>query len=174
MKIILFIALFTVYSCKTTHKNLMSEKNTNSQTECPSDGKCSFKTSYNKSINLINDDLGQPYPKFSDDNSILLTFEYERNEIPNTADGHYKEIIYIQLDRNNLELNLKDKQLKNVKLTFARLCFCRGQTGYYNIDDGSLSIKNINKKTYEINLDFKTNEVPQIINEIKETFILDK
>ncbi len=174
MKFIVFIAFFSVYSCKTANENSLNHKRTISITECPSDGTCSFKTSYNKSIKLVNDEFGSAYPIFSDDKSILLTFSYKRNEIPNTADGNYEEIVYIQLDKNNLELNLKDKELKKVNLTFARLCFCRGATGYYSIDNGNLSIKKIDKKTYQVNLYFKATEVPQIINEINETFILDE
>ncbi len=174
MKIVVFIAFFAVYSCKSTSENSLSQKKTISNSECPSDGTCSFKTSYDKSFTLIKDEFGNAYPKFIDDESILLTFTYKRNEIPNTADGGYEEIIYIQLDRNNLELNLKDKELKNVNLTFARLCFCRGATGYYSIDSGHLSIKKVDKKTYQVNLSFKAQEVPQIINEISETFVVDK
>lgn len=172
MKFIVFIAFFTVYSCKTTNENSLSQKKIISKTEYPSDGTCSFETSYNKSFKLVNDEFGNAYPKFSDDKSLLLTFTYKRNEIPNTVDGNYEEIIYIQLDKNNLEFNLKDKELSKVNLTFARLCFCRGATGYYSIDNGHLSIININNKTYQVNLNFKASEVPQRINEINETFIL--
>jgi len=172
MKIIVFVAILVVYSCKTTNENSLKVNNPVTRTECPDDGKCSFSINHNKSFNLINDELGQLFPNFSDDNSkVLLSFEYERNEIPNTADNHYKEIVHFQLNKNHLELDLKDENLEKVKLTFARLCFCKGATGYYFINNGQLSIKKIDAKTYQLNLNFKTKEVPQIVEEISEKFI---
>ncbi len=80
-------------------------------------------------------------PKISAGNNTVLKYTYTRNKIPNTEDSSYVEEIYIELDSKNIETNLKDAQLANVKVVFARLCFCKGQTGYYKVTNGELSIK---------------------------------
>jgi len=55
-----------------------------------------------------------------------------------------------------------------VKALFARLCFCRGQTGYYIINQGQLSIKKLSESQYHLKMRFKIDEVPQVISEIDE------
>ena len=50
-------------------------------------------------------------------------------------------------------------------MLFGRFCFCRGATGYYKVKEGNLKLKKINE-TYQLDFDFKINEVPQIISKI--------
>jgi len=138
---------------------------------CPEDGVCTLEVLQNKSFKLLKDGIGKLYPKISDGNKIILKYEYKRNEIPNSVDGNYSELIYIEADPNNLELDLKDSQFNKAKVLFARLCFCGGQTGYYRVNDGNLSIA---KKGdfYQLNLEFKVYEVPQIITSVNHSFRL--
>ena len=57
---------------------------------------------------------------------------------------------------------------QSAPLLFGRFCFCRGQTGYYKISHRDLSItKKSNVQT--VDLDFKIDEVPQIIKHITFT-----
>ncbi|MBV1888435.1 MAG: hypothetical protein KUG51_04020, partial [Urechidicola sp.] len=63
-------------------------------------------------------------------------------------------------------------ELSKVKLLFNRLCYCKGSTGFYTIKNGELVIKKIKKNTYTINLDFKIEEVPQVVTSINETLII--
>lgn len=160
-------------SCNARQKLLADERIEHLTTDCPENGVCAFEVLHNKSLKLLKDGIGKLYPDISDGDNIILKFEYKRNEIPNTMDSSYRELIYVELDPNNLTLELENSQLKEVKLLFARLCFCRGQTGYYNVNKGKLSIT---KKgdNYQFNLDFEINEVPQIITSISQSFILKK
>ena len=74
-------------------------------------------------------------------NKTLLKYSYHNNPPKNTQDGHYSEIIYAELDSTITKTNLKNEDLKKVKLHFGRLCFCKGATGYYPISIGEFSIK---------------------------------
>ncbi len=112
------------------------------------------------------------YPEITNGDKILLKFDYKRNEIANVMDSSYNEIIYLELDPNNIEMDIKNSELEKVKLTFARFCYCKGQTGYYSINNGSLSIRKVSATSYELSLEFKVNEVPQIISSIQEDFTL--
>jgi len=138
------------------------------QTICPEDGICTIEILKNNSLSLNYDTTGQLYPEFNTSENIVLKFEYTRNDIPNTEDDGYREIIYLEINKNDLPISLKHNELQNVKMLFARLCFCRGQTGYYKVIDGNLSISVKDNNMYELKLNFIINEVPQIINMIHE------
>lgn len=159
-----------VLACKPKQLILVDNKS-DSYSHCPEDGSCSFQVSANKSLAVAFDGTGAVYPKISDGNSILAKFTYKRKDIPNTADGHYREEIYMELNPKTLELNLTDHQLADVKLFFARWCFCRGQTGYYRVKKGNLNLKKISKGEYSLILNFKIDEVPQVIKTIEEIIV---
>ena len=169
----ILIVCFLIYSCSAKQKVILEKEIDRESTFCPIDGVCSFEVLENKSLELLKDGIGELYPNIIDDNNIVLIFEYKRNEIPNTVDGSYRELIYVELDPNNLRFNIENSQLQEVKLLFVRLCFCRGQTGYYKVKNGELSISKENDN-YRINLEFKVNEVPQVISSINEVFRLKK
>ena len=174
MRFLYFLFLcFLIISCNTNQKLLTDQKVNKTTLSCPEDGVCTFEILENKSLKLLNDGIGKLYPDISNGDNIILKFEYKRNEIPNTVDGHYSELVYVELNPNNLTFELENSQLKEVKILFARLCFCRGQTGYYKVNKGKLTItKEMNN--YQFNFEFKIDEVPQIITSISQTFILKK
>jgi len=139
---------------------------------CPDDGVCTFEVLKNKSLLIKTDGIGANYPVLLNGKTTVLKFEYKRNEIPNTQDGNYSEIVYIEIPPKVSKLKLRDADLKNAKILYSRLCFCRGQTGSYPINKGTLFISKISENEYNMALDFKTDKVPQIITSINETFKL--
>lgn len=137
---------------------------------CPENGTCTFEVLKHKTLNISKDNLGETYPEIVDGNQLVLKFKYQKNKELNVADGHYIEEIYIELDPENLEK--ETAHFKAEKLLFARLCFCKGQTGYYKIRSGNLSVKKIKNTRYQIDLQFKIDEVPQVITSISQIFSL--
>ena len=101
------------------------------------------------------------------ENPLVFTWS---DEIPNTMDSSYREILYLELNPKALEIEKEGVNLQDVKLLFARLCFCKGQTGYYKITEGKLKISQVQDNTYHLYLEFNTSEVPQILHKISETF----
>ncbi len=168
----ILIVSLVFFSCNAKQKLLIEDKGENSTDKCPEDGICTFEILKNKTFEVKKDNLGNLYPEIFDGDNIILIFEYKRNEIPNTLDGNYSELIYVELNPNNLIIDLEDSKLQDAKLLFARLCFCRGQTGYYKVKSGKLSISR-EKDKYQFNLEFKVNEVPQVITSISESFSLN-
>ena len=65
-------------------------------------------------------------------------------------------------------MELSNSELKKVNLIFARFCYCKGQTGYYQVRKGNLIIKKEEDNNYHLHLTFKVDEVPQIITEINQ------
>ena len=159
-----------IFSCNAKQKIISKNEAFNAIANCPEDGVCTFEVLENKALDIRTDNFGDLYPEISNGDKIILRFEYKRNEIPNTVDGNYSELIYVELNPNNLIIELKNSKLQEVKVLFARLCFCRGQTGYYKINNGKLSVTKVDDN-YQFNLEFKTDEVPQVITSISELFL---
>lgn len=159
------LLIFILISCKAQNE-IYSTQN------CPSNGVCSSELIQNKSLKIENDHFERLNAKIEEGDKTIFKFVYNRNVDEQYVDGNYTEIIYAELDKDLTEFNLNDSELKNVKLLFNRLCFCKGSTGFYKVTKGILSIKKISKETYNIQLNFKVDEVPQIITSISETVIL--
>ena len=168
-KALLFILCLVLISCGSKSQ-VLTENSRFTETDCTSDGVCSLKVETNKSLKLVNELSNTIYPDILDGDHIVLTFEYKRNDIPNTADGHYSEQLILELDPNNLDITLTGKTLQNVKLLFARFCYCKGQTGYYRINNGTLKVEKLDNEAYFISISFSQDAVPQIITFIGEPF----
>ena len=174
MKKIIYIVIISILSCCSSVKNNNKHKKSNTHTvniksSCPENGLCTFEVLENQQLIISKDGIGQLYPKITDGNTTVYKFTYTKNKDERYKDSHYSEEVYFELPKQINELVLENESLSSVKLVFARLCFCRGQTGYYLINQGKLIITKLKTDTYNINLSFKTDEVPQIISFIKET-----
>jgi len=168
--LVLFFSV-VVLNCKPKQVTISDYRQNVLTTNCPDDGTCTFEVLKDKSLNILKTDLEETYTEITDGQSYVLKFEYKRNEIANTVDGQYIEQVFIELNLNNLEVELKDSEFKKAKVMYARFCYCKGQTGYYSVTQGNLLIKKFEDKGYQLTLDFKQDEVPQIITKIQDFFI---
>jgi hypothetical protein len=133
---------------------------------CPENGICNFEILKNKSFELVKDDTGMFYTEITDSESNVLKFEFKSGQIPNVPDSGFTEVAYIEFDKNT-NLSLKNDALKQVKATYGRLCFCRGESGYFPIKKGELILENISNNRYEIEFQFEVDEVPQTLKHFK-------
>lgn len=163
-----FYLMICLVSCKAKSQLVPALAMEVTNMACPEDGTCSFEILKNKSLQIKTDNLGSMYPKMIDGKYSVLKFEYKKQGNTNYQDSGYREEVFIELENNNLEFETTD--LKSRKLFFARWCYCKGQTGYYKIKQGKLSVTKIDAENFQFHLNFKIEEVPQIINEIKQTF----
>ncbi len=147
------------------------EKKAMEESICPKNGMCTFEVIKKQTFRIASK-FGDTYPEFSNSTKTLLKFEYVRNPIPDVQDSSYRELIYVEIDNDIETLELEDIDLTKAKVSFGRLCFCRGQTGYYPVKEGKLLISKIDNGMYRFVLDFKVNEVPQVVTRIEEQFSL--
>ena len=173
MKIHQILLLFFIsFSCNA-NKNLKPEQlNITKPIACPEDGVCTFQVLKNKTYTIKKDEFGNSYSEILNGKKTVLKFEYKRNELKGVQDSSYRELIYVEIDPENLELNLTNENLQKANIGFERLCFCRGQTGSYVVTLGHLLITKIKENEFNITLDFKTDKVPQVITSINENFKL--
>lgn len=173
MKNLLPLLFLIIVSCKST-KNMTADFVVNeailiNTLNCPENGDCTIELLPNSSLEFKNDEFGNLYPVISEGNKTIFKYIYTRNPIPNTQDSNYSEIVFAELEATISEKTLTDEALQDVKLHFGRLCFCKGETGYYPIKNGEFKISKSTKNTFKIDFNFKISEVPQIISTINET-----
>ena len=165
-----FFLIICLLSCKAKSDIKSAVTKEVSNMECPKEGKCSLGIIENKILQINTDNLGSVYPEVLNGDECVLKFEYNKLGNSNYQDSGYREEIFIEIDKSNPEIKTED--LKNKKLFFARWCYCKGQTGYYKINKGKLSITKVDENSFRIQLNFKIEEVPQVINRIDYIFSL--
>ncbi|NQV77859.1 MAG: hypothetical protein HQ490_05830 [Lutibacter sp.] len=174
MKNILLVIIILFASCKPcqtinyTLSNPVSAKTMN----CPENGDCSLELIPNKSLEFKKDEFGISYPIITEGNKTILKYTYNRNPITNIQDSNYTEIVYAELDKTIEEISLTSKELQTIKLYFGRLCYCKGETGFYPIKNGNFKMVKSGKNNLIIDIEFEISEVPQIISKISETISL--
>ncbi|HEY9221063.1 MAG TPA: hypothetical protein VIO43_05735 [Lutibacter sp.] len=170
MKNLLPLLFLVIVSCKSSF--VVNEAILVDTLNCPENGTCTIELLPNKSLEFKKDEFGNSYPVISEGNKTIFKYVYAKNPIPNTQDSNYSEIVFAELDSTISAKTLTNEALQNIKLHFGRLCFCKGQTGYYPIKNGNFKISKVSKKAFKIDFNFKIDEVPQIISAIKETVSL--
>ena len=173
MKTLLPLLILLLVSCKST-KNATSTITVNeavliNTVNCPENGDCTIELLPNSSLEFKKDEFGNLYPIISEGNKTIFKYIFTRKSAPNTQDSNYSEVIFAELDAAISEETITDEALETKKLTFGRLCFCKGETGYYPIKKGEFKITKSSNKSFKIDFTFNIKEVPQIVSNINET-----
>jgi len=164
----LFLSCKPCQSLKLTVNEAVLVKTIN----CPENGDCTLELIPNKTITFKKDNTNILYPEITKGDKTLLKYTFKRNPIPNSQDGDYTEIIYAELNETLSEISIADTALQNIKLHFGRLCYCKGENGYFAIEKGDFKILKVEKNIIKIELDFLIKEVPQIMTTINESVSL--
>lgn len=170
MKKLLPLLFLIIVSCKSTY--IVNEAILVNTLNCPENGDCTIEFLPNKSLEFKKDEFGSLYPVISEGNKTIFKYIYTRKPIPNTQDSNYTELVFAELDSVISPKTFTSETLKDAKLHFGRLCYCKGETGYYPIKKGEFEISKSTKNSFKIDFNFKIDEVPQIISVIKETVSL--
>lgn len=164
------MVLVVVCSCKVHEIKPHQPANLNSIENCPIEGYCNLEVLKQRHLQLKKDNIGMLYPEISIGNGVVLKFSYTKNAEENVSDGSYIEEIFLELDKSKLEYT--SKTLKSENIIFSRLCFCKGESGYFKVNNGELNLSRISKNTYQIHLKIQVPEVPHVLTEINEIFQL--
>ena len=134
---------------------------------CPGAGICTTELHRNKAIKIKKDDLGSIYYEIVDSpETSVIIYQYNLNVEKDVQDGNYREEIIFEIKNSENKIALNNGELQQAKMLFGRFCFCRGQTGYYPINNGRLMLTK-NEAIISFDLDFVITEVPQVIKSIK-------
>lgn len=162
MKKIIIVAALLALSCGAKKSTAKVAALTST---CPTDGDCTIELFENKSILIKNDDFGRPSYTLEDNSSTRVAkYTYNRKVKGEVQDGSYREEVILELKNGDDTASPN----QSPPLLFGRFCYCKGQTGYYNITHRDLSITK-DSGIQTVDLDFKMEEVPQIIKHITFT-----
>jgi hypothetical protein len=165
MKIIRIFILTIVLSSCCTKKNKSNLSPSQIATSCPNNGDCSLEIIENKSV-LTNMDTGKlNYALVDSFDKTVVRYQYKKDMDQSNVDGGYREEIVFEIEADSNVIKLENNNLKQTKMLYGRYCFCRGQTGLYEVVNGSLNLKN--KDELGFDLSFKIDEVPQIVTHIE-------
>jgi hypothetical protein len=172
MKHAIYISILTLFMACKTNKCQVSEPLKINTTTCPENGECTIELLPNKTLEFKTDNFGILYPEVTEGTNTVLIYTYNRKQKVKRPDGYYREHIYAEFNGELAALDLKNEQLQNIQLHFGRICYCKGETGYYPIKNGSFKLTIPKKNNIEIQLDFTVKNIPQIITELNETISL--
>jgi len=163
MRQLLLLSTLVLLSCSAQKKGKHSLTAT-MVSVCPKEGTCSIEIHEHQKMVVKNDDFGRPYYALeASDEKNVIQFTYNKKVKGNLQDASYREEVLFEINNQIQNATLKDQDLDSVQLLFGRFCYCKGQTGYYKVSSGAL---NSNAQSKIITLDFKTTEVPQVIQHL--------
>jgi len=132
--------------------------------DCSKQADCTIELHPNKSVIIKTALNGMRYKLADQPGMNVIVYKYNKIIKGNIQDAGYREEIVFEYDGKK-PLTLDGSELQNTKMLFGRFCYCKGQTGYYPVRQGQLSIdENANAK-----LHFTVTEVPQVVKEIQFT-----
>ena len=134
---------------------------------CPEGGDCTFEVLQKSNLTLKSDQTGALYPEVEPGDRVVVRYQYKKNTSPNALDSDHSEYVYFEIDPGRVELALKDADIQRVKMVYGRICFCKGETGYYPVRKGNLFIYQ-NDGDLLVRSSFSIPKVPQTIKEIDE------
>ena len=156
MKNLLPLLFLIIASCKSTF--MINEALLVNTLNCPENGDCTIELLPNSSLEFKKDEFGNLYPVISEGNKTIFKYIYTKKPIPNTQDSNYSEIVFAELDSVITEKTFTNETLQDAKLHFGRLCFCKGESGYFPIKKGEFKITKSSKKGLKIDFNFKIDE----------------
>jgi len=175
MKALLFlIPIFFVNACKTqtgtviTSENTQMEQVENKVTGCPEEGTCNVQVHKNKRLVIKEDGTGAIYPEMAAGENMVVVYTYTKKGPEGTVDGDYSETIHFEIPTATTTLQKEDASLGNVNLLYGKHCFCKGEAGFYRVNNGKLSVeKTSNSLVFD--LKFNVGKTSQVVSHISET-----
>jgi hypothetical protein len=162
-----FVLFAVLTSCASTKKNADRQEIPPPHVNCPEGGDCTFEVLQNSKLVLDRDEFGKLYPEISEGDKVVLRYHYKKDSDPSVMDSGYSEYVLMEIDSGRVELSLRDEQMQKVKMTFGRICYCKGQMGYFPVRRGQIFIYQNNGKL-QLRTNFKVPKIPQIVEEINE------
>ena len=158
---------FLIVGCASSKDQSDNDKIPPPKVNCPEGGDCSFEVLQNSKLSLKTDGTGASYVEIEEGDKVVIRYEYKKDPQPDVIDGSYSEYLFFEIDAGRVEMSLKDSELKRAKMIYGRLCYCKGESGYFPVREGSLFVYQ-NEGDLLVRATFNIPKIPQIIEEIDE------
>ena len=162
--LIIFSLVFSCAPKKDQNDNTVSPA---PRINCPESGDCSFEVMQNSSLSLKTDEFGKRYPLIEEGDKTVIRYHFKKRTPSDAMDASYSEYVLFEIEPGRVELSLRDEEMQQVKMTFGRICYCKGSIGYFPVTQGQLFIYQ-NKGHLQLRSSFKMRKIPQVVTEIDE------
>ena len=173
----LLLPLLMVQACKTTNNNTVSSSENSTEQiqantdDCPDEGVCTAEIQKGKKLVVKEDGTGALYPEITSGDNMVVVFSFSQKGPEGTVDGDYSETIHFEVPSNIDKLNKKGDGLQDVALLYGKQCYCKGEAGFYKVDNGVLNVTKKNGQLH-FNLQFTVGETSHKVSEISRTIKL--
>jgi hypothetical protein len=138
----LLLLSFLFVSCGSQKNSAVLSGEYIIESPCPADGLCAVEVLKDKSLLVINDDLGRVYYKLEDTpGRIVIKYTFKKDTDAAVYDGSYSEEVVFETDTTFSNLNNAGTGITKTKMLFGVMCFCRGKAGHYIINEGTISYR---------------------------------
>ncbi|MGA9269123.1 MAG: hypothetical protein WBV45_00770 [Lutimonas sp.] len=165
LRSILFFVLLV--GCSSSKEQASKDQIPPPRVNCPEGGDCTFEVVQNSTLTLKTDPTGATYPEIEAGENVVIRYHYKKDQEPDALDSSYSEYLYFEITPGRVEISLKDSELQRVKMIFGRICFCKGETGYFPVKKGNLFIYQ-NEGDLLVRGAFSISKIPQTLKEIDE------
>lgn len=156
-----------VMGCSSTKEQAAKDPIPPPRINCPEGGDCTFEVLQKSSLSLKNDQTGASYPEIEAGENVVVRYHFQKDSEPDAVDGSYSEYLYFEIPPGRVEMSIQDSDLQKVKMMYGRICFCKGESGYFPVRKGKLFVYQ-NEGDLLVRASFSVPKIPQIIEEIDE------
>ncbi len=160
IKKLTFLLAFVTLACGTS-QTALSPQSVVLTGACPISANCALELLPNQRMIITGDASGLQYRLTAQPGTHVLRYKYDKIVKGNLQDAGYREELLFEIPAAG-PVDLKADGFGQTNMLFGRFCYCKGQTGYYRVSNGQLSID----KNGTGQLNFTILEVPQITNAI--------
>ena len=165
LRFILFFVI--IVGCSSSREQAGKDKIPPPRVNCPEGGDCTFEVIQKSSLMLKNDATGAPYPEIVPGENVVIRYVFKKDPEPDVMDSSLSEYLYFEIAPGRVEISVKDADLQKVKMIYGRVCFCKGETGYFPVRKGNLLVYQ-NEGDLLVKGSFSIKKVPQTLKEIDE------
>ena len=165
LRLILFLLL--IVGCSSSKEQAGKDQIPPPRVNCPEGGDCTFEVLQKSTLALKTDRTGASYLEIEPGENVVLRYHFKKKTEPDVMDSSHSEYLYFEINPGRVEISLKDADLQKVKMIYGRVCFCKGETGYFPVRKGNLFVYQ-NDGDLLVRGAFSVKKVPQTIKEIDE------
>ncbi len=165
LRFILFFVI--ILGCSSSKEQAGKDKIPPPKVNCPEGGDCTFEVIQNSTLTLKTDPTGASYPEIEPGENVVVRYVFNKDPEPDVMDSNHAEYLYFEIGPGRVEISLTDSDLQKVKMIFGRVCFCKGETGYFPVRKGNLFVYQ-NEGDLLVRGAFSVKKVPQTLKEIDE------
>jgi len=173
----LCILFLLIVGCKSGKINTLLEKLDKKHitvlSNCIDNAQCTIEIIPNSNLMIKEDAFKNTYIEIENGVHTIIKYQFKKNELPNTADSQYAELLYLEIDNYNKRLHLKNEELQQVKMIYGKLCFCKGSSGFFKVKNGDLELL-LSKNKLSLITNFNVENMQQMVSQLNENIILKK